>query len=155
MNLLVEKSTSAGLEAARVALDDPDGHVPFRLAGTGVDRLRRGRGHRRSGEAEARETCRCYRPLGAVDLPRLQQIKKTPRRYIEIPVPDHGQVHEWFRNWLAEQGLEEEYFGSIGGWIEQHGGEDSRHVWESDRMEIIFKYVKEKCRTAGYNVRIE
>ena len=70
-----------------------------------------------------------------------KRVKRHPKRYIEVPVPDHGKVHEWFQDYLASIDRQSEYFGSIGGWLKQDGAYGRSADWEDYRSLRVGRYV--------------
>ncbi len=59
-----------------------------------------------------------------------QQVEASCEDFVELKIPDHAQHHEWFKDFLKSRGLLSQYFGSIGGWFEEHGDKAGRDSWE-------------------------
>lgn len=69
--------------------------------------------------------------------------------WLEIPIPDHGQRHKWFRAFLSSIGCEDEYDGSIGRWLNEYGSDVRFRMWSKFRSERVVDYVIATCRRAG------
>ena len=69
--------------------------------------------------------------------------------WLEIPIPDHGQRHRWFRAFLSSIGCEDEYFGSIGRWLQEYGSDVRFRMWSTFRSERVVEHVVATCRRAG------
>ena len=50
-----------------------------------------------------------------------EAVESSPDSWLEIPIPDHGQHHKWLRAFLRSIDREQEYSGSIGGWLKEYG----------------------------------
>ena len=74
--------------------------------------------------------------------------------WLEVPVPDHGQHHRWFRAFLHSIGCEDEYFGSIGRWLNEYGSEARFELWSAFRSERVVDYVIATCRRAGIDAEV-
>ena len=74
--------------------------------------------------------------------------------WLEIPIPEHGQRHRWFRAFLASIGCEDEYDGSIGRWLKAHGSDARFRMWSSFRADRVAEHATATCRRAGIEAEI-
>lgn len=82
-----------------------------------------------------------------------EAIESSPDAWLEIPIPDHGQHHEWFRAFLRSIDREQEYSGSIGGWLKEYGS-DNEVAWYNFRSERVVDYVIAMCCGAGIKAEV-
>ena len=82
-----------------------------------------------------------------------QAIESSPDSWLEIPIPDHEQHHKWFRAFLRSIAREQEYAGSIGGWLKEYGSDDEVS-WYHFRSERVVDYVIATCRGAGIDAEV-
>ena len=80
-------------------------------------------------------------------------IESSPVSWLEIPIPDHGQHHKWFRAFLRSINREQEYAGSIGDWLREYGSDDEV-AWYVFRSERVVDYVIATCRGAGIDAEV-
>jgi len=83
-----------------------------------------------------------------------QTIESSPVSWLEIPFPDHGQYHKWFRAFLGSIGCEDEYFGSIGRWLKEYGSDTRFRMWSNFRSEKVVNHVITTCRSAGIDAEV-
>lgn len=83
-----------------------------------------------------------------------EAIGSSPVSWLEIPIPDHGQHHKWFRAFLGSIGCEDEYFGSIGRWLKEYGSDVRVELWSNFRSERVVDYVIARCRAAGIDAEV-
>jgi hypothetical protein len=83
-----------------------------------------------------------------------EPIESSPVSWLEIPIPDHGQHHRWFRAFLGSIGCEDEYFGSIGRWLNEYGSDVRFELWSNFRSERVIDHVIATCRAAGIDAEI-
>ena len=81
-------------------------------------------------------------------------IESSPVSWLEIPIPDHGQRHRWFRAFLGSIGCEDEYYGSIGRWLKEYGSDVRVELWSKYRSERVVDYVIARCRAAGIDAEV-
>ena len=74
--------------------------------------------------------------------------------WLEIPIPEHGQRHRWFRAFLASIGCEDEYDGSIGRWLKVYGSDARFRMWSAFRAERVADHATATCRRAGIDAEI-
>jgi len=83
-----------------------------------------------------------------------EDIERNPSNYIEIPLPSHGVIHQWFRQWLTSIGREKEYFGSIGGWLKTYAEDSDQNEWSDYEWKCKEKYVLAILEKAGVQAEI-
>ncbi len=83
-----------------------------------------------------------------------REVRDHPEVYLEIPVPDHAQWHEWFQEFLEQRDRSEEYFGSIGGWIKQYASKEDYRDWENFKSSCVVRYAMEIAAAAGAKIKI-
>ncbi len=74
--------------------------------------------------------------------------------WLEIPIPEHGQRHRWFRAFLSSVGREDEYDGSIGRWLKAYGSDVRCRMWSTFRAERVVNHTIATCRRAGIDAEI-
>lgn len=84
-----------------------------------------------------------------------ERVAQDPPAFLEIPVPDHGQRHEWFRAWLTQEGRGSEYFGSIGGWLKEYATEEDRYAWQDYEWEAIKQHAIQVAASVGIELRLQ
>lgn len=80
-------------------------------------------------------------------------VEPPPDRWLELPIPDHALRHRWFRAFLGSIGCEDEYYGSIGRWLEDYGSEARVRMWTNFRSQQVLTYVVATCRRAGIDAK--
>lgn len=74
--------------------------------------------------------------------------------WLEIPLPEHGQRHRWFRAFLRSIGCEDEYDGSIGRWLKAYGSDVRFRMWSTFRAERVADHATATCFRAGIDAEI-
>ena len=82
-----------------------------------------------------------------------EAVESSPDSWLEIPIPDHGQHHKWFRAFLRSIDREQEYSGSIGHWLQEYGSDDEV-AWYTFRSERVVDYVIATCLGAGIDAEV-
>ncbi len=85
---------------------------------------------------------------------RRQEVATQPGAFLEIPIPDHGQRHKWFREFLESWGQEDTYFGSIGGWLKQYGTTDDRYAWRNFEWDCVIQHAVKVAEVAGLKLEV-
>jgi len=83
-----------------------------------------------------------------------EAIESSPVSWLEIHIPDHRQHHKWFRAFLESIGCEDEYFGSIGRWLNDYGSNVRVELWSNFRSQRVVDHVIAICRVAGIDAEV-
>jgi hypothetical protein len=82
----------------------------------------------------------------------LKEIESYREHFVEVPNPDHGDRHVFFKRYLKRIGRKEEYSGSIGRWLKESGEDEDKHAWAEHLREELTNYVKTVVEAAGLKV---
>ncbi len=82
------------------------------------------------------------------------RVEEAPLQFLEIPIPDHGQYHTWFQEFLETTGRDG-YFGSIGGWFKEHGSEEDKLEWQDFVARQVADYFIDVCKAEGVIVALK
>lgn len=78
----------------------------------------------------------------------------SPVSWLAMPIPDHGLRHKWFRAFLESIGCEDEYTGSIGRWLTEHGSDVRAQLWSNFRSDRVIAHIIAACRRAGIDAKV-
>ena len=82
------------------------------------------------------------------------RVTEAATQFLEIPIPDHGQHHVWFKDFLDTTGREG-YFGSIGGWLKVYGSEEDKYEWQEFRDCRLADCFVDCCERNGLSVTLK
>lgn len=83
-----------------------------------------------------------------------ESSEPSPDTWLAMPIPDHGLRHKWFRAFLESVGREDEYTGSIGRWLKEHGSDVRAQLWSNFRSDRLVAYIIATCRRAGIDAKV-
>ena len=99
---------------------------------------------------EHAESSGCY--TRAENSQNAERVSSCPKDFVEITLPDHVQVHEWFVEFLDSMNRADEYepMRSIGAWLGQHL--DERNDWFAYQSDCKERHALQCLRNAGADV---
>ena len=81
------------------------------------------------------------------------EVESDPAGFVEIPVPDHVLIHQWFREFLESEDRAYEYSGSIGRWLYSHN-DKHRHAWSNFRGDRVCDLLTKTAEVAGVTLEL-
>jgi hypothetical protein len=85
---------------------------------------------------------------------RRQEVATGFGVFLEIPIPDHGQRHAWFREFLKTRDQESAYFGSITDWLETYGTDEDWDDWRDFESERVIQHAVQVAEAAGVTIEV-
>ena len=115
--------------------------------------------HRRTGELltvyDSDDDAEAEDGLSEENRAKRERVKRHPRDYLEIPIPDHAQRHVWLQQFLEERGRLKEYVKSIGLWVKGKADDEDRSEWQEYQCDRTLKHVREFLESSGFLVVID